>query len=238
MSELTEFTPEADTSDAEQPADADPRGMRLVARILSAPARQRLASAIRAGRLREIERTDLLAEEGLPELARRGVWLLAAATVGFVGLDVAASIAHRAGPLPGGSVGLQIIALIAGNIAGYLVMVPVHEAVHAAMILALSGRPRFGLKLPIAAYCTAPGQLFTRDGYIAVALAPLVALTLAGIVATWLAPHLGVYLVLGLAGNVSGAVGDLAAVGGLRHLPAQTLIADTQTGYTAYQASE
>ncbi|HEX8032594.1 MAG TPA: DUF3267 domain-containing protein [Ktedonobacterales bacterium] len=238
MSERTEFTLETDISSTGQAADADPRGMRLVARLLSIPVRQRLVAAIRSGRLREIDCIDLLAEENLPQLARRGAWLLAVATVGFVGLDVAASIVHRASPLPGGSAALQIGAVIAGNIAGYVVMVPVHEAVHAAMILALSGRPRFGLKLPFAAYCTAPDQLFTRNGYIAVALAPLVALTAAGIVATWLAPHVGAYLVLGLAGNVSGAVGDLVAVERLRRLPARALIADTQVGYTAYQASE
>lgn len=236
MSDLTEPTPGVGTPGTGQPADAELRDMRLVARILPPTVRQRFGAAIRAGRLREIDRIDLLAEEGLPQLARRGAWLLAAATAGFIGLDVAASLARRAGPLPGGPAVLQIGALLAGNIAGYLVMVPAHEALHAAMILALSGRPRFGLKLPIAAYCTAPGQLFTRNGYIAVALTPLVALTAAGIVTTWLAPHVGAYLILGLAGNVSGAVGDLLAVDRLRRLPPDALIADTQIGYTAYQA--
>lgn len=238
MSEMPEFTPETGIPGTAQRADAEPHSMRLVARILSAPLRQRLVAAIRLGRLREIHRIDLLAEEGLPHLARRGAQLLAAATVGFTSLDVVASLVRQAGPLPGGSIAPQIGAVLLGNIAGYVVMVPVHEALHAAMILALSGRPQFGLKLPIAAYCTAPGQLFTRDGYIAVALAPLVALTAAGIVVTWLAPHVGAYLVLGLAGNVSGAVGDLLAVEGLRRLPSQALIADTQIGYIAYQASE
>lgn len=238
MPDQTEFTPEIDASATEQSAGADSRGMRLVGRILSTAVRQRLVAAIRGGRLREIDRIDLLAEEGLPQLARRGAWLLAVATAGFVGLDVVAHIVSRAGPLIGGAAALQIGALLAGNIAGYLVMVPVHEALHAAMILALGGRPRFGLKLPIAAYCTAPDQLFTRDGYIAVTLAPLVVLTVAGIAVTWLAPHVGAYLVLGLAGNVSGAVGDLVAVENLRHLHSRALIADTQIGYIAYQAGE
>src|SRR5690349_17740362 len=92
MSERTEFTVETGTSGSGQPADADPRGMRLVARMLAASVRQRLVAAIRSGRLREIDRIDLLAEEGLPQLARHGAWLLVAATAGFVGLDVAASI--------------------------------------------------------------------------------------------------------------------------------------------------
>lgn len=238
MPDLTEFSPETGSGNAEQPAEINPRSMRLVARILAPATRHRLLAAIRTGRLRPIDSVDLLAEEGLPRLAQIGAWLFAAATVGFVGVDVVAALVHHAGPLPGESVVLQIGALVVGNIAGYLVMVPVHEALHATTILALSGRPHFGLKMPIAAYCTAPDQLFTRDGYIAVALTPLVALTAAGIIATWVAPHLGAYLVLGLAGNVSGAVGDLIAVEHLRRLPSEALIADTQTGYTAYQASE
>lgn len=240
MSDVSEPTlPETATSVAGQPQAGDPRGMRLVARLLSAGARQRLATAIREGQLREVDHIDLLAEEGLPELARRGFRLLAAATAGFVGLDIVAHIAHRSGPLPGdGLPVLQIGAVIVGNIAGYLIMIPVHEALHAMTILALGGRPRFGLKLPIAAYCSAPGQLFTRDGYIVVALTPLVGLTVAGILATWLAPHVGAYLILGLAGNVSGAVGDLVAVERLRRLPLRALIADTEIGYTAYHTNE
>ncbi len=127
------------------------------------------------------------------------------------------------------------LALVLANAAAYIVMVPVHEALHAATIVALGGWPRFGLKLPFAAYCTAPGQLFTRDGYTAVALAPLVIISAAGAVLTWLSPDAAAYVLFGLAGNVSGAVGDLDTVARLRRRPRTTLVADTETGYIAYE---
>src|SRR5260370_27222828 len=63
------------------PADA-PRP-RLVARMLSRTRRGQLEQAIAAGRLREVERFDLLAVEGLRALARKSLWLLVAGGVGF-----------------------------------------------------------------------------------------------------------------------------------------------------------
>src|SRR5258706_15997531 len=65
------------------PADA-PRP-RLVARMLSRTRRRQLEEAIAAGRLREVERFDLLAGEGLRTLARKSLWLLVAGGVGFFG---------------------------------------------------------------------------------------------------------------------------------------------------------
>src|SRR5260370_40791532 len=71
------------------PADA-PRP-RLVARMLSRTRRGQLEQAIAAGRLREVERFDLLAVEGLRALARKSLWLLVAGGGGVAGL-------HLAGP--------------------------------------------------------------------------------------------------------------------------------------------
>lgn len=208
---------------------------RLVARFTGDTLRKRLLDAVAHGRLRELERFDLLAEEGLPAMARRSLWLLLASGAAFAGLGFAARMARHAGPLLGdGSPLLRGTVLVLANAAAYVVMVPAHEAVHAATILALGGRPRFGLRLPLAAFCTAPDQLFTRDGYFAVALAPVLMISAAGAAITWLWPDLGACLLFGLAGNVAGAVGDLDTVGRLRRVPSDTLIADTETGYIAY----
>jgi hypothetical protein len=209
----------------------------LVTRLLAPAIRKRLEAAIHAGGLRRVDEVDLLAPERLPTVAQRSLALLITSGAGFLAVELAARAAHQSGPLLGdGPVFLRIAGLIAANAAAYAVMVPLHEAVHAGVILALGGRPRFGLKLPFAAYCTAPGQVFVRSGYMAVALAPLVVLSAAGAVATWLAPDLGACILFGLAGNVAGAVGDLEAVSRLRHLAPHALIADTPTGYTAYVA--
>ena len=219
------------------PADA-PRP-RLVARMLSRTRRRQLEDAIAADRLREVERFDLLAVEGLRALARKSLWLLVAGGVAFAGLNLAVRAVRQSGPLLGeSSPATRVLVLVLENAAAYIVMVPVHEALHAATIVALGGRPRFGLKLPFAAYCTAPGQLFTRDGYTAVALAPLVIISAAGAGFTWLSPDAAAYVLFGLAGNVSGAVGDLDTVARLRRRPRTTLVADTETGYIAYEPAQ
>lgn len=208
---------------------------RLVARLVSHQRRGVVADAIRERRLRVVDRLDLLATDQLPRLAIQSFWLLVVSGVAYVGLGLAARAAHGSAPLLGtGSPVVGGVLLLLANVAAYVVMIPTHEAIHAVVILALGGWPRFGLKLPLAAYCTAPGQLFTQAGYTVVALAPLVALSVAGAIVTWVAPHVGVYLLLGLAGNVSGAVGDLWTIARVRRLPAGALIEDTEAGYTAY----
>lgn len=208
---------------------------RLVARLVPRERHEAINVALAAGRARLVERVELLAPERLGDLARWSVALLLAGAVGFGALEWAALVARRASGLPGvGGTAARAAELVVGNVLLYLVVLPVHEAIHGVVILALGGRPRFGWKLPLALYCTAPGQLFTRAGYTAVALAPLAALSVAGGAAIWLNPQLGAYLLLALVGNVSGAVGDLVAALGMRRLPEGTLVADTATGYEAY----
>ena len=125
------------------------------------------------------------------------------------------------------------LALILANVVSYALILPLHEGVHALVILALGGRPQFGLKLPLAAYCTAPNQLFTRNGYAVIALAPLIVLSVFGAMLTWAVPDAGACILLGLAGNASGAIADIATAARLRRLPAGALILDTEIGYVA-----
>jgi hypothetical protein len=210
---------------------------RVIARLLSPARKARLAAAIADGRLHVLEAVDLLAPERLPQMARRSLGLLLGSGAGFLVLELAARTSRSSGPLLGtGSPALRATVVVFANLAAYAVMVPAHEALHAAVILTLGGKPRFGLKLPFAAYCTAPDQLFTRYGYLAVALAPLVLLSAAGAATLWLAPDVGACILLGLAGNVAGAVGDLEAARRLLRLPPSTLFADTETGYSAFAA--
>jgi len=215
-----------------------PRAWRLNAPLVSRQRRAQLRAAIRAGRLRAVGHTDLLAPEGLPGMARASWALLLSGGGAFLALELAARAAASTPPPPGAGTALSILALIAGNLLAYATVLPLHEGVHGLVILLLGGRPSFGLKLPLAAYCTAPNQLFTRAGYSAVALAPLVLLSIAGAIVIWLAPNVGAYLLFGVVGNVAGAVGDLAAVGRLRVVPAGALIEDTQSGFVAHVTAQ
>lgn len=207
---------------------------RVVSRLLSRDRRPVVDAAIHDGRLREVARLALLAPDKLERLALPSLWLLLGSGAGFLGLNLLARIAHSSGPLLGTNPAwIKGAILIGANVASYGAMLPLHEGAHALVIMALGGRPRFGLKLPFAAYCTAPDQLFTRNGYAAIALAPLVALSAAGLALTWLAPDIGMCALLLLAGNVSGAVGDLVTVVTLRRVPKAALILDTEDGYLA-----
>src|SRR5258708_34166906 len=88
------------------PADAAPADAprpRLVARMLSRTWRRQLEEAIAAGRLREVERFDLLAVEGLRTLARKSLWLLVAGGVAFAGLNLVVRAMRQSGPLLGES---------------------------------------------------------------------------------------------------------------------------------------
>lgn len=211
---------------------------RLDARFLPPSRRRRLIAAIRAGQLREVTRMELLAPAQLQGLAQVGLILLLGSGAVFLGLQTLARTMRHVPFLPGSGSPLVVIGLIAGNLITYAAILPLHEGVHALVILLLGGRPTFGLKLPLAAYCTAPNQLFTRAGYTAVALAPLILISAAGLALIWLAPNAAAYVLFGLAGNFSGAVGDLAAARRTLALPADSLIADTATGFIAYVPNE
>lgn len=219
------------------PADGRPQpSPRIVSLLLRGARRRRAQDAVRAGKLTQVVADDVLEAQKLPRLATQSLWLLVGSAALFALCVGAARLVWHSGPLFGdGPLWQRIALLIVTNIVGYIIIIPAHEAAHALVILALGGRPRFGLRFPLAAYCTAPNQLFTRNGYLAVALAPLVILSLAGLAVAALAPDLAAALLLAFAGNVSGAVGDLEAVRGVRLLRPETLIADTATGYIAYQ---
>lgn len=216
----------------------NPASSRIVSLLLRGKRRRELQTAVSAGEMKQIAGSDVLAAEGLPRLAVQSVWLFAVSAAAYAVLIGLARQWEHTGQLLGvGPVLVRLAILAVVNIVGYLLMLPLHEATHALIILALGGRPRFGLKLPLAAYCTAPNQLFTRNGYLVVALAPLVGLTALATVVALVAPNLAAGLVLFVAGNVSGAVGDIDVARAVRQLPADTLIMDTATGFVAYRRS-
>ena len=75
-----------------------------------------------------------------------------------------------------------------------------------------------------------PAQPVSRCG-----LAPLVVITLAGIIFTLLAPVLASYTLFVTVGNISGAAGDIWSVQRIARLPATALVEDTEAGYRAWE---
>ena len=199
------------------------------------PRRQHLAQqALDEGKVRQLLAWDALAPERLRELASFSLTLFLAGIALFVGLNfllyrLETSQTH-------GSVSWgQILLLVGTNVLAYLLVLPLHEGAHALVFALLGGRPTFGARLPLALYCGAPNQLFTRTSYLAVGLAPLVLISLAGIALIVLAPTVAPYLQLGLIGNFSGAAGDLWAARILLRQPPTALVQDTATGFEVYE---
>jgi Putative zincin peptidase len=191
-------------------------------------------AAIDAGQIRKVEELALLEQEQLLPLARLSLQLLLVGAVFFGLLNYGAFVLryHTFNP---GITGRGLLLWLVISVVGYCLMLPLHEALHGAAFLLWGGKPYFGAKFPYALYCGAKNQLFRRNQYLVVGLAPLVVITLAGIVVTLVAPVLGMYALAVTVGNVSGAAGDVWSVARMLRLPATTLVEDTESGYRVWE---
>lgn len=190
--------------------------------------------AIDAGQLRKLEELELLEPAQLRPLATISLQMLGIGAVFFIALNYAAYFWQTrtlALHITGGGVLLWLVI----NVIGYFLILPIHEVVHALAFLFWGGRPYFGTKLPLALYCGAKNQLFHRNQYLVVGLAPLVVLTLVGIIFTLLNPVLASYTLFASLGNVSGAAGDVWTVARLLRLPKSALVEDTEAGYRVWE---
>lgn len=196
--------------------------------------RAALQSAIDAGRLRKVDEMALLEPEQIVPMARLSLRLFIFGSIFFIVLNLASYIwhtgQHGASLNPG-----QIFLWTVINLFSYAIMLPIHELVHGITITLLGGKPHYGTKLPFALYCGAKDQIFPRNYYLAIALAPFIVISLAGIIFTLLAPGLSSYVLLATAGNISGAAGDLWVVRRLRAFPTSILVEDLETGYHAWE---
>jgi len=191
-------------------------------------------AALDAGQLRKLDEIALLEPQRLLPLSLLSLLLLVAGGIFFGVLNIAAYL-WQTHATSGQIGGWGLITWIIINILSYLVILPIHEALHAAAFSFWGGRPYFGLKLPYALYCGAKNQLFRRNQYLVVGLAPLVVITLAGIIFTLLSPALASYIIFATVGNVSGAAGDVWVAARLLRLPGTALVEDTETGYRAWE---
>lgn len=121
-------------------------------------------------------------------------------------------------------------------VAAMLIVLPLHELLHGVTITFFGQRVRYGAKLSKGVlYATADQALFRRNEYLAVALAPLVGITLLAMllmvfVPQWLAYYTGIAAVL----NAGGAIGDLWSVGILLRYPSAVLVRDEADGFRIY----
>lgn len=192
--------------------------------------------AINEGHLRELEEVELLEPAQLRPLAKLSLLMLVIGGAFFSILNIAAYSwrTHAAG---GGIGGWGLLSWFAINILGYILILPIHELIHGAAFALWGGKPYFGTKLPYALYCGAKQQLFRRNQYLVVGLAPLVLITLAGIIFTLVSPALASYTIFATVGNVAGAAGDVLVAWRLLQLPDSVLVEDTEAGYRVWEVT-
>lgn len=120
-----------------------------------------------------------------------------------------------------------------------VLMLVIHEAAHGLFFWLFSrSRPKFAFKGYYAS-ASAPGWYFPRWQYILIGLAPLVLITLLGVIGLiWLPQALLLPTLLILIFNTSGAVGDLWVVGNLLCFPASTYILDSGDASEFFVKSE
>jgi hypothetical protein len=192
---------------------------------------------IDAGKLRKREELELLSPQQLRPLGFLSLLMFIGGGLFFAILNIVAYIwqTHR---LPGALTGGSLLLWLLSNIASSIVIVVIHEAIHGAAFALWGGKPHFGARLPYALYCGARNQLFRRNYYLVIGLAPLVLITLAGIVCTLLFPVASPYVILAWVGNFSGAAGDAWVVARLLRQPAHVFVEDTETGCRVWEIGQ
>jgi hypothetical protein len=111
-----------------------------------------------------------------------------------------------------------------------------HEATHGLFFWIFSReRPHFGLRGTYA-FASAPEWYFPRAQYMVIGLAPLVVLSLVGLILIALLPVDWIaYLLLFLIFNASGATGDILTIAWLLTRPKNTLARDVGDAITWYE---
>ncbi len=196
--------------------------------------RKELQQAIDAGHLHQRDELELLTPEAMRPLARFGVLMLLAAGIFFSALNFATYFWQKHTLNPGISFRGALLWLVI-NIIGSIIILPLHELIHGLGFLLWGGKPFFGAKLPFALYCGARQQIFRRNQYLVVGLAPLVVITIAALMLTLFFPVLAFYTLFANLSNFSGAVGDVWVATRILQQPAHILVEDTDAGYRAWE---
>ncbi len=136
---------------------------------------------------------------------------------------------------------------ISGNLLTGLLLVVVtmtvavilHEMVHGLFFwLFARHRPEFGIG-PGYAYAAMPDWYYPRGLYLVVGLAPLVLLTLLGLLVSAFAPiYMLGWLLVGMVTNSGGAIGDMYICWRIASEKPAALIKDTGDGFQLYRKGE
>ena len=127
----------------------------------------------------------------------------------------------------------NLIPFVSALLAGTVLALVLHEAVHGVVMARYGARPKFGVglmqgKVPYA-YATSPGHRYTRREFWWVAMMPTFVVNGLLAVLVFALPW-GPFLVLPAAIHLSGCVGDWAILRMIDSYPEGTMVEDTREG--------
>ena len=129
-----------------------------------------------------------------------------------------------------GSTILISVALVIGTFV-------LHELIHGLFMSIYGGKPRYGAGIAhyILPYFYATTKTrFLRNQFIAIAIAPLVVISLVGIGLMAALPSIAHWIFIPFVVNASGAVGDLWVTRNVLRYPKHVLLEDRKTGLIIY----
>ena len=121
-------------------------------------------------------------------------------------------------------------------IAITLLVMVVHEFIHGIFFWIFTrSQPKYGFK-GLYAYAAAPDWYIPRNQFLVIGLAPLIILTLLGLVSLTFLPFTGaIIVVFAMTMNAAGAVGDIFVVGLSLTKPTNSLFRDFGNGIALYK---
>jgi Putative zincin peptidase len=112
----------------------------------------------------------------------------------------------------------------------------IHELVHGIAFATFGGFPRYGLKvkyfLPLA-YATSPGDIFRRNAFIVIILAPLLVIDVVSLLMLTIFPQ-APWLIWVIAFNTGGAIGDIWIAVQLLRCPKSIRVEDREESIAIY----
>lgn len=141
-------------------------------------------------------------------------------------------LAIRLGKMPSSFISSSMVRVMFA-LAGIIVTILLHEAVHGITMQLFGAHPRYGVMWRYGMfYATAPGFAFSRRDYLIVAITPLICISLLAVLGMILMAGSAVVGLLALCAtvNAAGAVGDLWIMGIVLRYPPSTYVVDEQDG--------
>jgi len=138
----------------------------------------------------------------------------------------------------GGFEGTPITILIAISTIVFTMLF--HEFIHGVAISMYGGKPRYGTGVAhyILPYLyTTTETIFRRNQFIAILMAPLILISVLGVVSMIVFPAIAHWFIIPLTMNAAGAIGDLWMTASIVRYPKHTLLADDHSGLTIYGKS-